>query len=449
MGNFNVFAANAATAVQTGVLNAKKTYSTDAFRSDLSNAMASKASSAARARTRQRDDSPESDITVYSASTTARDELAQPKTEETSDGATTLGAADDESDASGEALSTIAASVLTNDWGFRANDILNSPENLENAYQKVSENLALGSMLSGINGFNFMADQFGITPDELFKISNELFAKARAELVANGGGSSSLGLEGGASFTIKAATDGSTTTQDPLAVASNDAEQTASAGANALLQSDNISGSDNKSGANASQTGTNDFASSILAAFKPDTTLDLPVSATDAASGAQLTREVQQDIVNSMLDNVQSAVSAQKSTLRVQLKPEVLGGIEIELTMTSEGINAQMRTNNQQVQALLNTELTQLMDSLRQRGVQINQLDVVYSQLASGDMMFGQSSSNDGAWADEDNKAALAAARATRRAAEPLDVGYATGAYEDLSTYGADEQDAAGVIYDA
>lgn len=446
MDSIGIMAASTATAAQVSAASAPRTYSSDAFRSNLTSAMADKTGEASRARAKQRDDG-NGDVTVYSASTTTRDELAQPKTEETTDAAVTTQVTSDQSDSSDEAQAVVAASVLTNDWGLRVNDILNSPENLENAYQRVSENLALGSMLSGINGFNFMADQFGITPDELFKISNELFAKAKAELIATGGGSSSLGLEGGASFTIKAAADGPTTTADPLAVASNDAEQTASAGANALLQSDNIS--DNKSGSDASQTGTNSFANSILAAFKADTTLELPVSVAELEQGAQLSNEASQSIVESMLDNVQSAVSAQKSTLRVQLKPEVLGGIEIELTMTSEGINAQMRTNNQQVQALLNTELTQLMDSLRQRGVQINQLDVVYSQLASGDMMFEQGDGrNDGAWAD--NKAALAAARATKRAAEPLDMGYATGAYEDLSTYDAQEQEnVPGVVYDA
>lgn len=439
MDTLNILALNAQT-VNSGIVSAAKTYSGNAtFRTDLTNAMAGKASSSTRASSAKRGSSGDS-VTVYSASATSENA-------DTKETVTTPVSSDDD-ETTAEAQATMAASVLADNWGLRVNDILNSAENIANAYQKVSENLALGSMLSGPNGFNFMADQFGITPEELYKISSELFANAKADLMENSGKYTALELEGGASFTIKAATDGSTS--DQLAVASIDAEQTASASASALLQSDNISGSGGKSEANASKSGTNSFASNILAAFKPDVTIDLSASAAELTSGAELSSEVRQDIVDSMLDNIQSAVSAQKSTLRVQLKPEVLGGIEIELTMTSEGINAQMRTNNQQVQALLNTELTQLMDSLRQRGVQINQLDVVYSQMASGDMMFQSGDGrNDGAWADDDNKAALAAARATRRASELLDAGYATDAYEDLSTYDADEQDAAGVVYDA
>lgn len=421
------------------------------FASQLSNAISPKMSSSTRSvSTKSSDTADRSEAEAATGGVAEQGTLKQAdKTEKTEEGTLSGCMTDDWSQIQDqdEETPTGVWAILANNILTRVNETVNSPENIEHAYETVSRNLALGSTLCGVAGFQSVAEQLGITPEELYKISSELFAKAKANMMANPEKYPALELGGGASITFTAATDGST---NGSAVASNDAELTALGDAAMLLQGDNdISGS--SQGSNTNQTGNNlDQAGGLLAPFSPDMTLELPISSEDAANGAQMSREVEQDIVNNMLDSIQSAVTAQKSVLRVQLKPEVLGGIEIELTMTAEGINAQLRTNNQQVQTLLNTELTQLMASLRERGVQINSLDVVYSQLASGDMMFQSGDGrSDGEWANEDRSAAQAASRATRRAAEALDIEYATGAYDDLSDFYDEDEQTVGVVYDA
>ena len=77
---------------------------------------------------------------------------------------------------------------------------------------------------------------------------------------------------------------------------------------------------------------------------------------------------------------MQTAASTGKEDIYIQLKPESLGGLAIHLTMTEEGVKAQLRTGSQNIQSLINAEITQLEEALRARDIPIVQMEVLYEQ---------------------------------------------------------------------
>lgn len=93
--------------------------------------------------------------------------------------------------------------------------------------------------------------------------------------------------------------------------------------------------------------------------------------------------EARQVLTDSLFEQVQSAVRTGKQELFVQLKPESLGGLAIHLSMTEEGIKAQVRTSSENVQHLVTAQIAQLEDALRARDIPVVQMEVIYDQTAN------------------------------------------------------------------
>lgn len=100
--------------------------------------------------------------------------------------------------------------------------------------------------------------------------------------------------------------------------------------------------------------------------------------------------EARAALQNSLFEQVQSAVSTGKQELFVQLRPESLGGLVIHLSMTEEGIKAQVRTGSENIQHLVTSQIAQLEDALRARDIPVVQMDVIYDQTAGGGFLSQQ-----------------------------------------------------------
>lgn len=107
----------------------------------------------------------------------------------------------------------------------------------------------------------------------------------------------------------------------------------------------------------------------------------MPISV-EMQQDAPAPREAQQALFEGIVEQVRSAVTQERSELFVQLKPDTLGGLSIRLVMTEEGLHAQVRTSNQHLQTLVSAEIQDLTASLRDKGIQIVQMDVVYDHMA-------------------------------------------------------------------
>ncbi len=108
-------------------------------------------------------------------------------------------------------------------------------------------------------------------------------------------------------------------------------------------------------------------------------------SAPDQAAAAELVNQVQEHIQVSILNN--------RNSMRVQLSPAELGGIELRLVNSAQGLHVTVVAEQPGTSKLLEAQLDQLRQSLTDAGVQVANLNV------------GQhgASHQQGAWAEQQN----------------------------------------------
>ncbi|MEA4970131.1 MAG: flagellar hook-length control protein FliK, partial [Candidatus Pelethousia sp.] len=146
-----------------------------------------------------------------------------------------------------------------------------------------------------------------------------------------------------------------------------------------------------KAGAEAEQAGEHDMdrAETRPAQAQPSftgaaQTQQHPVADLSTPAGEILPEpQARQVLTDSLFEQVQSAVRTGKQELFVQLKPESLGSLAIHLSMTEEGVKAQVRTSSENVQHLVTAQIAQLEDALRARDIPVVQMEVIYDQTAN------------------------------------------------------------------
>ncbi len=185
---------------------------------------------------------------------------------------------------------------------------------------------------------------------------------------------------------------------------------------------------------NASNTQHNTAANTAVnaAGAEPDAVVNLP-------SDAQQARQV---VFDSVLSQVESAVSEEKSELYIKFKPDVFGGMQIRLTMTEEGLRAQIRTNDPAMRGMINSELAQLTETLRARGINVVEMDVYHEQQTANNQFMDQHGS--GRWSGEQSQNG----GGHRYPVETFDEGGYEAAYARMIPT-EDETGAGGVIYSA
>ena len=165
---------------------------------------------------------------------------------------------------------------------------------------------------------------------------------------------------------------------------------------------------------------------------------EYPVLALSSPDGVALPEpKAQQALTESLFEQVQSAISAGKQELFVQLKPESLGGLVIHLSMTEEGLKAQVRTSSENIQQLITGQLAQLEEALRARDIPVVQMDVIYDQTANS------------AFLGQQQRQAWQQSGTWGRGSFTLQAEETAGLYEAAFTAPAEEMGEAGVVYSA
>lgn len=104
-------------------------------------------------------------------------------------------------------------------------------------------------------------------------------------------------------------------------------------------------------------------------------------------TGAQLEQmepvQPKEVMLTRVVEQVKSTVSKEKTEFFLQLKPEHLGGLSILLSAEEKGIVAKLMTSNQDVQQVLQSDMNQLQAALREKGINVVHLEVIYDQTAS------------------------------------------------------------------
>lgn len=88
-------------------------------------------------------------------------------------------------------------------------------------------------------------------------------------------------------------------------------------------------------------------------------------------------------ILNRVVDQVRTAVTPDKTEFFIQLKPDHLGGLSIGLVAEDKGVVAKLMTSSQQVHNALQADMNQMVQMLRDKGINVVQMEVIYDQTAN------------------------------------------------------------------
>lgn len=94
---------------------------------------------------------------------------------------------------------------------------------------------------------------------------------------------------------------------------------------------------------------------------------------------------VQQDksMLPRIVNQVKTNISADKTEFYVQLKPEHLGGLSILLASEERGLIAKLVTGNKEVQTMIQNDMLAMQEALREKGIQVVHMEVIYDQMAT------------------------------------------------------------------
>lgn len=86
-----------------------------------------------------------------------------------------------------------------------------------------------------------------------------------------------------------------------------------------------------------------------------------------------------QEVFDQIVDRIRFSVSNNIKELKVELKPDFLGKLDIKLIQDEDGIKAKIRVDSPHTQNILKTEMAQLVDMLRDKNVEIINIDIQHN----------------------------------------------------------------------
>jgi|GEM_PF-3415078 len=108
-----------------------------------------------------------------------------------------------------------------------------------------------------------------------------------------------------------------------------------------------------------------------------------------AAEAPQVTA-TRETLLDTMVETMSLEHLNGAHSLEIQLRPDYMGKVSIQLTLDEHGLQAKIRTEDPAVRSLIGSQVNQLIESLEQKGIRMNAVDVTYQ--APGSQDFSQSS---------------------------------------------------------
>ncbi len=101
----------------------------------------------------------------------------------------------------------------------------------------------------------------------------------------------------------------------------------------------------------------------------------------EASSTSEIVTESSQidtiDVINQIQEHVRAEFKDDMTELQMQLNPENLGMINLTVAAKESGVTAQLITQNESVQAALESQIALLRESLEQQGVKVEAIEVM------------------------------------------------------------------------
>ena len=126
------------------------------------------------------------------------------------------------------------------------------------------------------------------------------------------------------------------------------------------------------------------------------------MAASETAGTSSSTMVDAMDLINQINSQIRAVVDSETQSLSMQLHPQSLGRLNVELVSRSGQLTAQFEAESQAVKAALETRIAELRETLEQRGIRVENVEVTvathqFEQNLMGGGQSGQAEENPGA----------------------------------------------------
>jgi len=124
----------------------------------------------------------------------------------------------------------------------------------------------------------------------------------------------------------------------------------------------------------------NDIAPPLSEGIKPE-----QFKASQQMTQAALSTPVKpENLFQEMISRVEMMQNDSKSTMTIQLNPEFLGRVALEVAVDAAGLHVKINAEDSGVRSMINSQLTALIESLESRGTEVVEVEVIYTGINNG-----------------------------------------------------------------
>ena len=91
-----------------------------------------------------------------------------------------------------------------------------------------------------------------------------------------------------------------------------------------------------------------------------------------------------ENLFQEMISRVEMMQNDSKSTMTIQLNPEFLGKVALEVSVDAAGLHVKINAEDSGVRSMINGQLATLIDSLEHKGIEVVEVEVVYTGVNYG-----------------------------------------------------------------
>lgn len=145
----------------------------------------------------------------------------------------------------------------------------------------------------------------------------------------------------------------------------------------------------------------------------------------NAAADAAPVTATPETLFSTMIENIATSASAESQYMEIQLKPDFLGKVSIQLSLTDAGLDIKIKADDPNVKNLIAGQIAQLSETLSDKGVNVTDIDVIYNDMTENTYNNPSGSSDGGGQADTPH---------TSRKAAEVNLGFGLGFTEEADT---------------
>ena len=91
-----------------------------------------------------------------------------------------------------------------------------------------------------------------------------------------------------------------------------------------------------------------------------------------------------ENLFDEMVSRIETMKTENQTTMSIQLKPEFLGKVALEIAMDTAGLHVKINAADSEVRTMINGQVNALIESLENKGIEVVEVEVVYAGVDNG-----------------------------------------------------------------